>query len=107
MFTFVRFEIGSVYTITVGLPWKFLNFNGVLHRCPSITQANSQVCFEWISVIEIAWREFEAIPHVKYCRRKLETNLSFCYTEKKMDKFDFSTFATKLRFCSIFPDRRS
>ena len=28
--TFVRFEIGSVYTITAGLPWKFLNFDGVL-----------------------------------------------------------------------------
>ena len=39
--------------------------------------------------------------------RKLVTNLSFCYTEKKMEKVDFSTFATKLRFCSIFRDRRS
>ena len=42
-----------------------------------------------------------------YYRRKLVTNLSFSCTEKKMEKVDFSTFATKLRFCSVFPDRRS
>ena len=47
--TFVRFEIGSVYTITACLQWKFLNFDGVLHRFPLITQANSQVCFKWMS----------------------------------------------------------
>ena len=46
--TFVRFEIGSVYTITAGLPWKFLNFDGVLQRFPSKTQANSLVCFKWM-----------------------------------------------------------
>ena len=28
-------------SITVGLPWKFLNFDGVLQRLHSITQANS------------------------------------------------------------------
>ena len=47
--TFERFEIGSVYTITASLPWQFLNFDGVLQRFPSITQANSQVCFKWMS----------------------------------------------------------
>ena len=36
-------------SITVGLPWKFLNFDGVLQRLHSITQANSQVCFKWMS----------------------------------------------------------
>ena len=50
---YVRFEIGSVYTIqtiyTASLPWKFLNFDGVLQRFPSLTQANSQVCFKWMS----------------------------------------------------------
>ena len=43
--TFVYFEIGSVYTITFGLPWKFLNFDGVLQRFPSITQANPRYVF--------------------------------------------------------------
>ena len=47
--TFVRFEIRSVYTITAALPWKYLNFDGVLRRLHSITQANSQVCFKWMS----------------------------------------------------------
>ena len=47
--TFVRFEIGFVYKITAGLPWKFLNFDGALRRLHSITQANSQVCFKWMS----------------------------------------------------------
>ena len=49
MSSFVRFDTGSVYTITTGLPWKFLNFDGVLQRFPSITEANSQVCFKWMS----------------------------------------------------------
>ena len=40
--SFVPFEFGSVYNITNGLPWKFLNFDGVLQRFPSITQANSK-----------------------------------------------------------------
>ena len=45
----VRLEIGSAFTITAGVSWKFLNFHGVLQRFPSITQANSQVCFRWMS----------------------------------------------------------
>ena len=66
-----------------GVSWKFLNFHGVLQRFPSITQANSQVCFRWMSncVIWIAWREFGETPHVKYCGRKWVTNLSFGYPE--------------------------
>ena len=40
---FVRFEIGSVYSITAGLQWKFLSFDGVLQRFPLITHANSRV----------------------------------------------------------------
>ena len=36
--TYVCFEIGSVYTIIASIQWKFLNFNGVLQRFPSITQ---------------------------------------------------------------------
>ena len=28
---------------------NILNFDGVLHRFPSTTQANSQVCFKWMS----------------------------------------------------------
>ena len=79
----MRFEIGSVYTITADLPWTFLNFDGVLRRLHSITQANFQVCFKWMStcVIEIALREFGVKPRVKNCRRKWVTNLSFCYPE--------------------------
>ena len=46
-------------------------------------QANSQVCFIWMSkcVISLGWREFEVIPHVKFCRRKWVINLSFRYRE--------------------------
>ena len=78
----MRFEIGTVCTITGGLPWKFLNFNGILRRLHLITQANSQVCLKWMSkcVTQIALREFGVIPLVKYCRRKWVTNLSFCVT---------------------------
>ena len=46
---FCAFRNWKCYTITVGLPWKFLNFDGDLQRCPSITQANSQTCFKWMS----------------------------------------------------------
>ena len=97
----MRFEIGSVYTITAGLPWKFLNFDGVLRRLHSITQANSQVCFKWMSkcVIWIAWREFGVIPHVKYFRRKWVTNLSFCYPENLSLIFKLSQYDELCRLC--------
>ena len=35
--------------ITGGLPWNFFNFNAVLPTFPSISQANSQECFRWMS----------------------------------------------------------
>ena len=99
------FEIGSVYTITAGLPWKFLNFYGVLQRLHWITQANAQVCFKWMSkcVSWIAWREFGVIPHVKYFRRKWVTNLSFCYPENLSLNFELFEY-DELRYCpeSIF-----
>ena len=50
---FVCFKIGSVYSITASLQWKFLNFDGVLQRFPLITQANSQVCFRWMSKCDL------------------------------------------------------
>ena len=101
----MRFENGSVCTTTAGLPWKFLNFNGVLRRLHSITQANSQVCLKWMSkcVIQIALREFGVIPHVKYCRRKWVTNLSFCCPENLSLIFELFQY-DELRYCpeSIF-----
>ena len=42
----MRLEIGSVHTITAGLPLKFLNFDGVLQRLHSIIQASCRVCFK-------------------------------------------------------------
>ena len=101
----MRFEIGSVYTITAGLPWKFLNFDGVLRRLHSITQANSQVCFKWMSkcVIYIALRESGVIPHVKCCRRKWVTNWNFSYPENLSLIFELFQY-DELRYCpeSIF-----
>ena len=46
-------------------------------RFPSITQANSQVCFKWMCkcVIKIAWRHFGVLPRVKLCHLR---HLSFC-----------------------------
>ena len=100
--TFVRFDIGSVYTITAGLPWKFLNFYGVLQRLHWITQASSQVCFKWMSkcVIWIAWREFGVTLHVKYFRRKWVTNLSFCHPKiylSFLNYFSTTSFAIALK----------
>ena len=104
-FTFVRFEIESVYTIIAGLPWKFLNFDGVLRRLHSVTQANSQVCFKWMSkcVIYITLREFGVIPHVKCCRRKWVTKLNFSYPENLSLIFELFQY-DELRYCpeSIF-----
>ena len=97
MSTFVRFEIGSVYTITACLPWKFLNFDGVLRRLHSMTQANSlQVCFKWMSKcgIKIALRESGVIPHVKHCRRKKK----FCYPENLSLIFELFQY-DELRYC--------
>ena len=37
----------------------------------------------------------------------MSNELKFLSYWKKKEKIDFSTFATKLRFCSIFPDRLS
>ena len=49
-------------------------------------------------VIEIALREFGVIPHVKYCRRKRVSNLSFCYPENLSLIFELFQY-DELRYC--------
>ena len=51
----------------------------------------------------MALREFGVIPHVKYCRRKWVTNLSFCYHENLSLVFELFQY-DELRYCpeSIF-----
>ena len=81
--TYKKYKKQGPYTFTAGLPWKFMNFDGVLQRLPSITQANSLVCFKGMFKMKGIWSySVYTTSHVKYCLWKSVLNLSFCYPEK-------------------------